>query len=404
MSRKTLFILIGLMLLGIALASCAGPAGPAGPPGPEGPPGPAAVAEEMPPFGAEYVGSESCAECHEETYDVFMQSGHPYKLSPVVDGQPPEYPFTTVDQLPEGYTWDDISYIIGGYNWKYRFVDKEGYIVTDAPGESGNTDYVSQYNYASTIVGTGAGWVPFHAGEENMPYDCGTCHTTGYDPDTPTEGMPGIVGSWEAPGIQCEECHGPGSLHNDNPRGVALDVDRDAEQCGLCHLRGSFEEVNAKGGFIQHHEQYEELFQSKHITLDCVVCHDPHAGVVQLRKAKESDPTVKITRTQCENCHFEEAANQANEKMAEEVACIDCHMPHVAKSAVGDFAKFTGDIRSHLMAINPSQIEQFTEDGSVALSELGLNFACRSCHIPESATALDDAALMDMASGYHDAP
>lgn len=140
MSRKTLFILIGLMLLGIALASCAGPAGPAGPPGPEGPPGPAAVAEEMPPFGAEYVGSESCAECHEETYDVFMQSGHPYKLSPVVDGQPPEYPFTTVDQLPEGYTWDDISYIIGGYNWKYRFVDKEGYIVTDAPGESGNTD------------------------------------------------------------------------------------------------------------------------------------------------------------------------------------------------------------------------------------------------------------------------
>jgi len=191
------------------------------------------------------------------------------------------------------------------------------------------------------------------------------------------------------------------SLHADNPRGVALDIDRDSEQCGLCHLRGGSEEVNASGGFIKHHEQYEELFQSKHISLDCVVCHDPHAGVVQLRKAQQSDPTVKVTRTQCENCHFNELTNQANEKMAADVACIDCHMPRVTKSAVGDITKFTGDIRTHLMGINPTQFEQFTEDGSVALSELGLNFACRSCHINDTATALDDATLSEMASGYH---
>ena len=406
MSKKTLFALTGLLLLGLALASCAGPAGemgPAGPAGPAGPEGPAAMADEMPVFGADYIGSEACSECHEETYDVFMQSGHPYKLNPVIDGQPPEYPFTEVTELPEGYTWDDISFVIGGYNWKYRFVDKEGFIITGLPGTrgDGNTDYVSQFNFGNPVVGNTPGWVGYHPGEERF-YNCGTCHTTGYDPDTPTEGMPGIVGSWAEPGVHCEECHGPGSLHADNPRGVALDIDRDAEQCGLCHLRGSFETVDAKGGFIKHHEQYEELFQSKHVTVDCVVCHDPHAGVVQLRKAQLSDPSVKVTRTSCENCHFDEAINQANEKMAEENACIDCHMPRVTKSAVGDIAKFTGDIRTHLMAINPTQFEQFTEDGSQALSELGLNFACRSCHIPESATALDDATLTDMASGYHD--
>jgi len=407
MSRKTLLILTGLLVFGLALASCAGPAGPegpagpAGPAGPEGPAGPAITVDEMPIFGADYIGSEACSECHEETYDVFMQSGHPYKLSPVVDGQPPEYPFTEVSELPEGYTWDDISFVIGGYNWKYRLVDKEGYIITNPPGETGVTDYVNQFNFPNPIVGNGPGWVGYHAGDENVPYDCGTCHTTGYDPDTPTEGMPGIVGSWAEPGIQCEECHGPVSLHADNPRGVALDVDRDSEQCGLCHLRGSSEEVNAKGGFIQHHEQYEELFQSKHISLDCVVCHDPHAGVIQLRKAQQSDPTVKVTRTQCENCHFAEATYQADAKMSEDVACIDCHMPRVSKSAVGDIDKFTGDLRTHLMAINPTQFEQFNEDGTVALSELGLNFACRSCHIPDTADALDDAVLVDMATGYH---
>ena len=42
--------------------------------------------------------------------------------------------------------------------------------------------------------------------------------------------------------------------------------------------------VKLGGGFIQHHEQYEELFQSKHAVIDCVQCHDPHTGVVQLRQ------------------------------------------------------------------------------------------------------------------------
>jgi hypothetical protein len=61
--------------------------------------------------------------------------------------------------LPEGYTWDDISYVIGGYNWKARFINAEGYIITDKPGESGNTEYLNQYNFANPIVGTEAGWV-----------------------------------------------------------------------------------------------------------------------------------------------------------------------------------------------------------------------------------------------------
>ncbi len=405
MSKKTILLAAGVLLTAIALASCAGPTGPEGPQGPQGPEGPAASAAEGAVFGAEYVGSAACGECHTDTYEVFMQSGHPYKLNPVVDGQPPEYPFTTVDQLPEGYTWDDISYVIGGYNWKYRFVDTEGYIVTGVPDArgDGNTEYVSQYNFANSIVGKDAGWAAYHPGEER-PYSCGTCHTTGYDPDTPTEGMPGIVGSWAEPGIQCEECHGPGSLHAANPRGVALDIERDSALCGECHLRGGSEAVNAKGGFIKHHEQYEELFQSKHITINCVVCHNPHAGVIALRKANEEDASVAVTRTSCENCHFKQVNNQDSEIHLAATTCIDCHMPRVTKSAVGNADMFTGDIRTHLMAINAAQIGQFSEDGSTALSELGLDFACRSCHVDGGkATVKTDDELMDKANGYHDA-
>jgi hypothetical protein len=326
-----------------------------------------------------------------------MKSGHPWKLNKVVDGQPPDYPFTEVLDPPEGYTWDDIAYVIGGYNWKARFIDQNGYIIT------GDADATTQYNFANEDVGTGTHWVAYHAGEENKPYDCGPCHTTGYSPwppDAHQDDLPGLVGTWAEPGVQCEQCHGPGSSHVANPHGVSMEVDRDSEQCGECHLRGAPEGVDASGGFIKHHEQYEELFQSKHITLDCVVCHDPHAGVVQLRQAGE-----QTARTQCENCHFQQEKYQANEKhVALEVGCIDCHMPRVTKSAVGDAEKFTGDIRTHMMAIDPDQVGQFTEDGSEALSQLGLSFVCQHCHVPGSAVELTDDELRETAFGYHARP
>ena len=420
-----------LVILALALSACAGaegpqgPAGPAGPAGPEGPQGPqgetgpagpegpaGAAGEggmaEAAPTGAEYVKSETCSKCHSDIYEVFMQSGHPYKLSKVVDGQPPEYPFTEVSELPEGYTWDDISYVIGGYNWKYRLVDNEGFIITGPPGTRGDEaaaeGYVNQFNFANPVVGNDAGWVPYSLGQEK-PYSCGTCHTTGYSawpPDAHQDDLPGMVGTFSEGGIHCEECHGPGSLHAANPHGVAMEIDRTSDLCGECHERGAQESVNASKGFIKHHEQYEELFQSKHITIDCVVCHDPHAGVVALRKAEEGTPT---TRTSCENCHFDEAKYQASQVHPAVAECIDCHMPRVTKSAVGNAEMFTGDIRTHLMAIDPTQIGQFFEDGSVALSELGLDFACRSCHVEGgSATVKTDEELIDKAWNYHARP
>jgi hypothetical protein len=404
-----------LLVAVILLVACAGqegpegPPGPAGPPGPEGPQGPegkegaageAGDSGEAGPLGAEYVGASTCAGCHQETYDVFINSGHAWKLNPVIDGQPPDYPFTEVPSPPEGYTWDDILYVIGGYNWKARFVGKDGYIITDAPGESGNTEYLNQYNFANPLLGKEAGWVTYHSGEEQLPYNCGTCHTTGYSERGNQDDLPGLVGTWAEPGIQCEACHGPGSLHMQNPRGVEMKVNRDGEECGQCHRRGDVEQVNAKDGFIQHHEQYEELFQSKHMVLKCVDCHDPHAGVVQLKEAGE-----QTTRTQCENCHFKEEQYQKNVKhTALSVTCTHCHMPRIVKSAWGVPERFTGDIRTHVMAIDPTQINQFSEDGTQALSQIGLDFACRQCHLPDTAIALDDETLINAAMDYHSLP
>ncbi len=341
----------------------------------------------------------TCSGCHPDIYAVFMQSGHPWKLNPVLDGQPPDYPFSEVPESPEGYTWDDVAYVIGGYNWKALFIDKDGYIITGA-----DENAATQYNFANPITGHDEpGWVGYHAGEAEMPYDCGPYHTTGYaawPANAHQDDLPGLVGTWAEPGIQCERCHGPGSLHAANPRGVRMVIERNSALCGECHLRGDPGTVDASDGFIQHHEQYEELFQGKHIIIECVTCHDPHVGVTQLRQAGE-----QTTRTQCENCHFEKARYQDSQIHPAVAECIDCHMPRIAMSATGNADTFTGDVRSHLMAIDAEQIGQFNQDGSVALSQVGLDFACRGCHVQGGrATPKTDEELIDKAYGYHDRP
>lgn len=239
--KQKYFLMIGFLLItSLALAGCAGPegpqgpAGPAGPPGPEGPQGPPGDAGPAGPEGPPgeageadqtagvpaYVTSAICSGCHSEIAEAYNLSGHAYKLTKVVDGQPPEYPFTEVTELPEGYTWEDISYVIGGYNWKARFIDQEGYIITGPPGTRGDEaaaeGFLGQYNFSNPVVGNEAGWVAYHAGEEKA-YTCGNCHTTGYNPNGNQDDLPGLVGTWAEAGIACEECHGPGSLHIANP-------------------------------------------------------------------------------------------------------------------------------------------------------------------------------------------
>ena len=399
------------MLMACALAACAGPPGPQGPvgpagvPGPEGPQGP--VGQQGQPGSAseavvapEYVGSAACRGCHVEITEAFFLSGHAFTLNPITEGTTPEYPFTGFISPPAGYAWEDISYVVGGYLWKARFLDQQGFIITNPPGETGVTDYGNQFNLANPSLGQGSGRVSFHAGEAELAYNCGACHTTGYNPNGSQEGVPGISGSWAAPGVQCESCHGPASLHVSNPQAIRPKIDRDIEACAECHLLGESRTGDFEGGFINHHEGYGGMFQGKHNVIDCVVCHDPHTGVAQLLSGG-----VATTRTHCEDCHFEQAVYQDNPAHLERgVSCVQCHMPKLIKSAWADPQRITADVRTHVMSINPLQVEQFGADGALTGTQIALDFACRQCHIDGTTLAMSDQQLIEMAVDYHARP
>ena len=412
--RKAL-VIISILLLTAVLAACAGPAGPQGPVGPAGPVGPIGPQGPTGPAGpagadakstnggtaatATYVGSATCAGCHKDLAEAYQKTGHASALMQIKDGQAPAYPFTQVANPPEGWTWADISYVVGGYNWSARFVDKNGYIVTDKPGAaSPDAAYLNQYNFANTILSTDAAWASYHAGEANLPMDCGACHTTGYKPTGNQDDLKGLVGTWAEAGVGCEACHGPGSLHMANPYATPMKIDRSSEACGECHSSGDPTRIPAQDGFIHQQAQYNEIFQSKHLTLQCSACHNPHQGVVQLRQAQAA-----TTRTTCENCHYTEA-NYQKYVVHRSFGCLSCHMPRLEKNAVADLARFTGDARAHLMAINPAQAGQFSADGLTSLSEISLDYACKSCHIPDGGMAKSEEALLEMATNYHAVP
>ncbi len=414
MLKKWIVIVCLLLTAALVLTGCQGPEGPvgevgpagaAGPIGPQGPAGEAGPAGKAATDDVKYAGDQLCAGCHKELYDRYMLSGHPHVLAKVKDGAAPEYPFTKLDKLPTGYTWDDILYVVGGYKYAARFVNKEGYIITDEPGKSGNAEYLNQFNFANTILNKKAGFVSYKAGAEKLPFTCGECHTTGYTPLGNQDKIAGLTGAWAQDGVRCEACHGPSSQHAAKPQVVKPAIVRDSAMCGNCHVNGAAEKVAASDGFIHSNQQYSELFQSKHLALDCTNCHDPHSGVAQLEQAK-----LPTTRTSCENCHFKEAQYQKQPHKNMALPCTTCHMPRITVNAWSSPDRFMGDTRTHLFGIDPTQIEQFVtvkegdQDVTYSLSQVGLNYACRSCHSDSSGFGKTDEQLLEMASGYHEKP
>jgi len=212
------------------------------------------------PDTLEFAGSSTCAECHETIYDKFMESGHPYKLNKVTGGIQPSYPFTPDNiPTPAGYDWSDITYVIGGYGWKARFLDENGFIITANADTQYNLEDGSQVAYhASDPIGT-------------KPYDCGRCHTTGWvhvdDGGARQDGLPGMDGEFFAGGVHCEACHGKGNIHAFTEEDDDITIDKSAAACGTCHYRNADHSIAASGGFIKHHEQYDEMISGPHAKL-----------------------------------------------------------------------------------------------------------------------------------------
>jgi predicted CXXCH cytochrome family protein len=327
-----------------------------------------------------------------------------------------------VPNPPEGFEWEDIAYVIGGYTKKGRYVNQDGFTLT-----TGVDGVLTQWNLDFPPNGTQAGFVAYDSSRETpKPYDysCFVCHTTGpmpQDEDFPEfqDNRPGMAGTFEEAGIQCESCHGPGSNHVSSPEARDMFVSTDSQLCGECHDRpfnNGGVVIQASGGYIRHHEQYPELLASgRHSALDCGTCHNPHASTIYDR----DNGIIKS----CANCHegvdmaLHAGAVYTRGDYSEEVTCESCHMPAASKSAtaatadvVGDSGRM-GDTRTHIFRIDTSANDYTAmfnaEQNEVVKDAEGraavtLDFVCLRCHNGiGNAISLTLEAASSLAVGLH---
>jgi hypothetical protein len=347
----------------------------------------------------EYTGGPNvCGDCHTGALDDWLTHGHSRKialaweLGAIVDwahvgdrghtahARSAAIPLPTHDT--DVYNWDNVLMVVGASkHWKSRFVDQQGYFIT--------RNGANQYNWA-----TGE-WVDYHADEVDKPFDCGSCHTTGYRPEGTAfaPSYPGIVGDFSHVNITCEACHGPGAAHAAAPSSGNIQVDTTAAACGACHTRGDDDMVAlASGGFIRHHEQYPELLNSPHSFLGCVSCHSAHVG------------RAEGVTTECESCHSGAAEDFSGSSMEMAgVDCKDCHMGRATKSARAN-GPYEGDVWTHIFRIdNGADYDMFNRDGegntTSAKDAISLEFACFRCHADADKAAY--AAIGDSGSAYH---
>ncbi len=287
--------------------------------------------------------------------------------------------------LPAGFKWDDITWVVGGFGRRVIYLDDGGYIITTTGDGAGN----NQFNLLT------GNWSDFHPGEANKPYDCGACHTTNWVASGNQDNLPGIQGTFDAGGVQCEQCHGNngGEGHMTGPGRI----DDSSAACGACHHKaaapGETNAIAAANGFIVNGAQYNELMASPHDEQKCSTCHDPH---------KRSEYSIREGFA-CENCHATIATAYQDNVMADYgVTCTDCHMSQATLSGE-PLGPYQGDTKTHLFRINTDpNASLFTAGGDfVTLDGEGeaavtLDFACKGCH---ETTALPELARF--AKNFH---
>lgn len=350
------------------------------------------------PDDAEYIGSRECTSCHRDVGRTFEETPHGMALVDVTSDK--EFilaDFSTgegVRMIPDGdearaFTADDIAYVMGREAQIYVMeIDRGEYKIL--PAEWDGKEWHA-LNLAATWDDAAYDW-----GTE-----CASCHTTGF-----VEGR----ARWEEEGVQCEACHGPGSVHADEADDAggsinesemeairaAINVNPDAEVCGQCHSReenGNGDEWWITGHARLPNMQYNEWAESGHAhaldnlknsdyaTDECLICHSADYRIVQemieRRETEGEDApapepltleTAKSSVT-CGACH-----NTHDLENPVETDCLSCHQQTVVTGEIHHPVREMVAGLPVIDGIDPKTSTHYTDENGPD---------CITCHMPD---------------------
>ncbi len=365
---------------------------------------------------AEYVGMTTCMSCHKDVYDTYAQTGmgrsfdlaRPWRSDAKFDQHSVVYD-KDLDYYYKPYFKDSILYImeyrLEGKDTVHKRIEKIEYII--GSGHHTNSHLINRNGYvyqAPITYYTQEGKWDLAPGFEKglnsrfnriIATECLTCHNHFPKHEKASENK-----FLEMPrGIECERCHGPGSIHvKEKLKGIIVDTSKYADYsitnprhlpiglqmdiCQRCHLQGvavlnegkSF--FDFKPGmmlsevmqvflprFSNSHEKFIMASQADRLRLSpcylksgelsCISCHNPHHSV----KSKENN---RYNET-CKSCHPSSkkdfcSAPEADRKLKGD-NCVACHM------------RRTGSIDIPHITITDHNISKETARGMISQKE-----------------------------------
>ncbi len=322
---------------------------------------------------ATFIGTAACQQCHTKEYHNWKGSHHDQAMKLAND--------TTILGNFNNVTFQDK-------NEQTKFFRKEDGFYVNTQGPDGkNHDYKIEYTFGVTplqqyIVKFPKGayqvlttawdsknnkwfslqktpnvqpddWMHWSRGSMTWNTMCADCHSTelkkNYDPETASYRT-----SFQEINVNCEACHGPGSLHQTfyqqgaHGKRPRLYMDKSTsskelvDKCARCHSRREplTKVFDFKGYFLDNYVPsllvyptyekdgqirdedyvYGSFVQSKmyHNGVSCRNCHDMH-----------SLKLIKTGNALCLTCHapkYNEPSHHFHKKNTKSAQCINCHM------------------------------------------------------------------------------
>jgi len=366
---------------------------------------------------AHYVGMTTCKSCHWQVYETFIQTGMGQswgianKQKSAADFSPANaLVYDTIKDLFYKPYWDGdslciLEYRLLGKDTVHKRMEKVSYIVGSGQHTNSHIININGYLHQAPITFyTQKGKWDLAPGFEKgmssrfdrkIELECISCHN----------GYPNLVeGSYNKYnnvqlGIDCERCHGPGSIHVANKqKGDIVDTasgpdfsivnpkrmttDQQNSLCQRCHLQGiavlndgksfldfrpSEELSKTENVFMPTYSGSENhMIMASHVErmkmskcfiqsekMSCITCHNPHISV------KFTPQTQYINA--CNSCH--QSKNQCTEKMevrnTKQNNCVTCHMLKNSSIDIPHVAVTDHYIRRRPMVDNTKEIIKF---------------------------------------------
>ena len=336
---------------------------------------------------AHYVGMDVCRGCHPGVYETYMQTGMGQSFAPATreksaaDFSPAHAIVydTALDYYYRPYWVGDTFYImeyrLNGKDTVHLLRQKVDYVVGSGQHTNSHIFNVNGYLHQAPITfytqkGKWDMAPGFEQGSNSrfkrmIQLECMTCHN----------GLPDFASNSEnkyhniKAGIDCERCHGPGSIHVlarqtstpvdtskvpdytiVNPRRLTTELQNNV--CQRCHLQGISVLNDGKtfydfrpgmrlsevmNVFMPEYEgAQDKMIMASHVErmkksdcyvqsgkMSCITCHKPHVSV------KYTPRTQYLTA--CQGCHSNSGQKLCTEQQSLRTAknddCVTCHMP-----------------------------------------------------------------------------